>query len=319
MRRSATAAAEDTNAPAPSASPAELYADAARWRPPATDLDHPSLGRVEDHALGGDASWAIDRLWYQEAVRAVPYLPLAFRIAHGFVGRAFDTAYSAGIRRFLLVGDALPYRNAVVARALAFPGSRVVHAGRDRCSKAHWTCFAQQQRAPIEWVTSDFAVPGTILYAEPTRRLLNDGDPVGLVLANALETVHDTDAATAALRACTDRLPPGSMVIAAHPSTDGLDPGERDLAERMHELYEDDGPAPQPPGFLRPPRRRLRTAEEFARLLDGLDLLPPGIVHADDWHNPRPTFHDPAYSLCLAAVAALPERRPSTGPAGTAA
>lgn len=251
----------------------------------------------------------------------MPHLPQACRIGQDFLARAVRAVRAAGVRRWLVIGDVSPSSSALAETMLDAGAKRIVYAGHDRMSAADWTSCATGRREVIDSIPGDFAVPGTVLFARATRRLLAPGDPVCLLLSGPLESIHDTADAAAALRCYTARLPPGSTVIATHDTVDGLDPdvpAEHALAERTRQLDQHRPDPRQEPDFLPLPPQRLRTATEFRSILAGLRLLPPGLAHTDDWRNPAPLYRNPAHSLRLAAVASIPEAPVAHRPAHAA-
>uniref|UniRef100_UPI003F498289 SAM-dependent methyltransferase n=1 Tax=Amycolatopsis sp. CA-096443 TaxID=3239919 RepID=UPI003F498289 len=318
MPYSPRSAPADAAAPVPSAPDAFLQVGADRWLPQKANANTPCPRRIRNWFLVGDTTpngtedcpwWTGDERWCEHATRMLPHLPQAVHLQHAFLDRAVRAVRDRGVRRFLLIGHPTPLACPAVDHLLASGDGRIVCATPDPLSTWHWQDFADEHRAPIDAIQASFAVPGTVLFAPETRRLLSPGDPICLVLDNVLDTVRSGPGAAAALRCHTDRLPPGSTVIATHATADGLDPAvpaEHDLAERARDLYEDRRTDTWRPPLHRARRRRLRTRDELAALLAGLDLLDPGITHTDDWRNPRPAYRNPAESLCLAAVAAVP-------------
>ncbi|WP_406639211.1 SAM-dependent methyltransferase [Amycolatopsis sp. WGS_07] len=288
----------------PSTSDSALRAAALGWRPYLSIDAAPHPARVQNHLLGGSASWTLDRDWCTAAAAVLPSLRPVYRAELRFLVRALRTVRDAGIRRFLVFGDTGPYLNPAVDLVLRTEGSRLVYAAHDEWLLRHWGNFANRHPA-ITAVPGVFILPGTVLFTDAAQTLLS-GEPVCLVLASALETITSTPAAAAALRAYTDRLPAGSVVVATHATTDGLDlddPDDHDLATRMAAVCEGGkGPRARPP-------RRTRTRQELARIAAPLAPLDPGIVHTDDWRPSRPRPR-PAHSLCLALL--VPVRRPDT-------
>ncbi|MFI5591233.1 SAM-dependent methyltransferase [Amycolatopsis sp. NPDC051758] len=292
----------------PSISDTALKIAADQWEPPPLDLANASPARIRDFFLGGDKSFALDRDWCANATRLVASLPWIYRDERDFLHRAIRFAQrKRRIHRFLVIGAGLPFARPVHDDVLPHRDGLVVYAEPDEYVAAHLDLFTADL-PQVSAVRGDFLEPGTILFADAVRALLRDDTPVCVVLTGVLETIADTDDATATLRCYTERLPAGSLVVATHATVDGLDTGDAAdaaLAERRQQLCRTyRNTAHQPP-------RHLRTTEQLQDILTGLRLVQPGITHTSAWHNPRPRPGiRPVESLCLAAVADVRKPRP---------
>ncbi len=292
----------------PSISDTALRNAAHQWNPPSLNLSDVSPARIRDYYLGGDNSFALERAWCARATRLLPVLPRVYRDERDFLRRAIRFAKrKRDIHQFLVLGAGLPYARPVHDDVLPHPRGTVVYAEPDEHVAAHLNLLVPEW-PQLAAVRGDFEEPGTILFDDAVRALLDSGNPVCLVLTGVLETIADTDDATTALQCYTERFPPGSLVIATHATVDGLDTADAadaDLAERRRQLCQTYSRTAH-----RPPRH-LRTAAELRDILADLRLVQPGITYTFAWHNPRLAGGlRPAESLCLAAVAAV--RRPRT-------
>ncbi|MEV7043955.1 SAM-dependent methyltransferase [Amycolatopsis sp. NPDC051061] len=292
----------------PSISDTALKIAAHQWKPSPLDLLNPNPARITDFYLEGDQSFALERNWCTNATRLVPCLQRVYRDERDFLRRAIRFAKQRrGIHEFLVIGAGLPFARPVHDDVLPLPHGMVVYAEPDEYVAAHLNLFVPDL-PQIDAVQGDFLEPGTILFAGAVRALLRTGSPIGLVLTGVLETIADTRDATAALKCFTERLPPGSLVIATHATVDGLDTGDAadtTLAERRRLLCHTYGSTAH-----RPPCH-LRTTGQLRDILAGLRLVQPGITHTSAWHNPHLARGvRPVESLCLAAVAGVRKPRP---------
>jgi hypothetical protein len=136
-------------------------------------------------------------------------------------------------------------------------------------------------------VPGDMRDPASILAQPALNSVIDLGRPVGLMLAGVLHFLA-ADAAREVVRAFTDRIAPGSYVIIS------VGTGDRDIAERFSETYT------ASPLYL---HRR----DEIGRFLDGLELVPPGLVEARAWvDGPAGPPPDSREATFLAAVARKP-------------
>jgi hypothetical protein len=284
----------------PSISDTALRIAAHQWKPPPLDLLNVNPARIKDHYLGGDKAFALDRAWCANATRRVPSLPRIYRDERDFLHRAIRFAKrKRRIHQFLVIGAGLPYARSVHDDVLPHPCGKVVYADPDEYVTAYLDLLVPEL-PQIAAVQGDFLEPGTILFDDAVRMLLRNHKPVCLVLTCVLETIAETDEATAALQCYTERLPAGSLVIATHATVEGLDTGDSAdvaLAGQRRQLCQTYGTAYRPPCHL-------RTAAELLDILGGLRLVQPGITYTSAWHNAGAARGlRPAESLCLAAVA----------------
>ncbi|SEB47410.1 S-adenosyl methyltransferase [Amycolatopsis tolypomycina] len=279
---------------------------AHQWEPPELCTCCASPARIKDCFLNGGQAWEIEKSWCANAARIMPSLPRVYSEEREFVRRAIRFAVQErDIHRFLTIGGGLPDTEPMDDYVLPFTSGQVVYADKDRYVLAYLDLLASEHDQ-IDCVRGDFHVPGTILFTDVIEDLLSDGTPICLVLNGVLDATDDTEALAATLGCYTERLPPGSLMIATHATVDGLDTdntADLALVGQMRQVCQ---------LFRTPhwPQRHLRTAEELGHLLRGLDLLEPGITFTANWANPRRAGdRRPAESLCLAAVAAVPSLR----------
>jgi S-adenosyl methyltransferase len=109
--------------------------------------------------------------------------------------------------------------------------------------------------------------------------------PVGLMLVAILHFVKDADDPYATVARLVSALPSGSYLTVTHATNDYMPP------ETTAAVNAADTRAQVPFQF--------RSRTEFARFLDGLDLVPPGITSVAEWHaeseeQPRPSAAETA-------------------------
>jgi hypothetical protein len=113
-------------------------------------------------------------------------------------------------------------------------------------------------------------------------RLLDFSQPVALLLVAVLHFVGDDDMPYDVVRQFTSALPPGSYVAVTHSTPDHVD---GDVTEKVTGIYSGASARVYP-----------RTLAEVAKFLDGLDLVPPGVVNVATWRPEleprRPTRDD---------------------------
>jgi S-adenosyl methyltransferase len=236
-----------------------------------TSRAHPA--RMYDFLLGGKDHFAADREAIGGLLKAVPNARTGARENRGFLGRAVRfLAAEAGVRQFLDIGSGLPTASNVheVAQDVA-PESRVAYVDNDPIVMAHAQALLTSHAAGrTVYVQADLRDPGSILGDQKVRGALDFSQPVALMLLAVLHFFPDDADPAAIVSTLLAALPPGSYLVASHVTSDFNDPGTAaDGVQAVHRA----GVAFQP-----------RTAGEFAGLfLNGLELMPPGVVAVSEW------------------------------------
>ncbi|NBE94231.1 SAM-dependent methyltransferase [Nonomuraea sp. KC401] len=269
-------------------------------RPPQdVDTTRPSVSRVYDYMLGGKDNYEADRVMARLALEVAPDAPQAARANREFLKRVVrHLAAEAGIRQFLDIGSGLPTQGNVheIAQASA-PGTRVVYVDNDPIVLVHGhALLAVDDTTTV--VEADLREPEVILDHPEVRKLIDFGEPVGLLMLAILH--HLTDAANPAgiVARMLARLPPGSHLAVSHFCNPGqAHPEVSRQAYQAEKLFNEHLGA-----------GRWRTREEILTYFDGLEVLEPGLVPLPEW---RPDPGDQAelgitYHAFVGAVARKP-------------
>ncbi|SNQ48157.1 conserved hypothetical protein [Frankia canadensis] len=242
-------------------------------------IDQPHTARMYDYYLGGKDNYPADREAAEQAIATFPTLRTTARANRSFLHRATRfLAGEAGIRQFLDIGTGIPTSPNLheVAQEIARE-SRVVYVDNDpivlAAARALLTGTPEGRTAYLE---ADLHDPAAILASAALRETFDLGRPVALSLIAVLHFFPDERGLRDIVRTLTGALPAGSYLTISHATGDFA-------PERMDELI----------GIYR--RRGLaaqaRGRAEIARLLDGLDLVDPGISVLHRW---RPDSSDEA-------------------------
>jgi hypothetical protein len=236
--------------------------DDAGWVPPAVDTTKPSVARIYDYFLGGKDNFAIDREAAEQFLTVFPDVGVAARANREFLVRSVQAMAAAGIDQFLDLGTGIPTSPSVheVARQL-HPGASVVYIDHDPVVMAHnRALLADDDR--VVTVRADLRHPAALLDNPQVRGVLGFDRPIGLLM---IAVLHFVDPATGPL--ITSRyyaaLSPGSQVAVTIGTRDGVPPEIIAAGEKVYSRSN----APV----------HLRTLAQVQELLDGLDLLAPGI------------------------------------------
>jgi hypothetical protein len=264
------------------------------WRPAGVDADTPSAARIYDYALGGLHNFAADRAAADAFFSLVPDAPLVARSNRAFLQRAVRYCAEQGIAQFLDLGSGIPTVGNVheVAQRIN-PDSRVVYVDNEAVAVAHTREIIDGQQS-VAIVDADMRDPDAVLGAPETRRLLDFGRPIALMMVAVLHYVSKDDDVAGIISRYRSALAPGSFVAVSHTTEDP----RPEVEAVIRQVFEQTGT---------PIIHRDR--DEVTALLDGLDIVEPGVVWTPQWRpdDENDVLHDePSRSATFAAVARVP-------------
>jgi hypothetical protein len=131
---------------------------------------------------------------------------------------------------------------------------------------AHSRALKTGARAAV--VQADIRAPATILDHPDTRRLIDFGEPVVLLMVAILHFISDADRPAEIIAAFRDAVVPGSYLILSHASGD-MDAANIAKAGAIYRTVAAD--------------TTLREARDVLRFFDGFALLEPGLVPVGQW------------------------------------
>jgi len=266
----------------------DLTADSVGSAPAGTESDTfdtsvAHIARVYDYWLGGKDNYAADRAAAEQVIAAYPTIRTSVRAQRAFLGRAVHyLAAEAGIRQFLDIGTGLPSANNTheVAQRAA-PESRVVYVDKDPIVLAHARALLTgSPEGATEYVDADLRNTAEIL--ERAAAILDLGKPVAVMLMGVLHCVPDDDGPGAIVARLLASVPSGSYLVLAHPASDIHARQVGTATDRLNPLMSE--PV------------TLRTRDEVARFLEGLDLVEPGLVQLHRW-RPGPEGPVPDHDI----------------------
>lgn len=255
--------------------------------------DIPSTARLYDYYLGGKDNFPADRELAERLLADVPEVRLYARANRAYLQRAVRYLVAqAGIRQIIDIGTGLPTMGNVheVAQEVQ-PACRVVYVDHDPVVMAHALDLLHGTENTA-FIKHDVRQPGEILADAELRHLIGFSRPVAILLVAVLHFVCDDENPREIVQQLLEPFPAGSFVAISHGTVDGrpeLRPATRHYDEATSSFH---------------PRSR----EEIQGLLEGLDLVPPGIVWVPQWHpDPGTEYLDhPEQTVGYAAVARKP-------------
>jgi hypothetical protein len=264
------------------------------WVPPGVDIRQANTARVYDYWLGGSHNFLADQDLGRAIVAVEPNARAGARANRAFLGRAVRFLAAAGIRQFIDIGSGIPTQGNVheVAQE-ASPGARVAYADIDPVAIAHSKAIlAGNENAAI--IEGDARDPHKILADPAVRRLIDFGQPVGLLLVMVLHFIADADDPWQIVATLRDALPSGSYLVLAHATSDSR-PAVAQAAETVYNRSASSD-------------IHMRTRADIMRLLEGFELLDPGLVYIPQWRpdSPADVPADPSKFWVLVGVARKP-------------
>ncbi|MET8643081.1 SAM-dependent methyltransferase [Streptomyces sp. NPDC004074] len=232
------------------------------------DPTKPSIARVYDYLLGGKDNYAVDRQVGDVFKRDLPgSVAIAFANRAALTRAVREIATTTQVRQFIDLGSGLPTADNVhqVAQRHA-PASRVVYVDTDPQVLVHGRALLEaNDRTRV--VAADVRNPEGIRSHPDTRELIDFDAPVAVMFSAILHHVNDEEDPAGIVRYWSEQVPSGSYFFVSHFRSGN----NAETAEAEQVLQKTFG------------RGRWRTDEEIESLLDGLEILDPGIVPAPLW------------------------------------
>jgi hypothetical protein len=265
------------------------------WAPEDVDINVPNAARMYDYSLGGLHNFAVDREMVEKVVAMAPNARQIGLANRAFLGRFVRRMVSQGVRQFLDVGSGIPtLANVHEVAQQADPEARVMYVDIDPVAVAHGRAIlAGNPRA--DTIMGDVRRPDDIVRHPEVTGLLDFTEPVAVLLIAVLHFVPDEDDPAGIVRRFREAIRPGSLIAISH----GSPPPQRpEDAAAVSSIYQRTSTP-----------LHLRTAEQIGGLLDGMEIVTPGIVPVTDWHpEPEDEGIEPRPEV-LAAVGRKPVGR----------
>ena len=260
---------------------------------PGFDPRKPSIARVYDYLLGGKDNFAADREMGDKLVAVFP--PAADLVPENrqFLARAVTWVANRGVSQFIDLGCGMPTAPNTHETAQAVtPGALVAYVDNDAVAVSHLQEVVAKGGAGVTVVDGDAGDPEAILGAASGG--LDLAAPACLVLGFLLH-FYDPGTARSLLGRYTAGLVPGSYVVISTVRGDG------EVADRWFRTYSS--------GVT---QGHNHSVADFTKLFDGMELMPPGVTEARQWHPgwsglPAPPARD-GQAIC--GVARITESTP---------
>lgn len=256
-----------------------------RAEPIRADPIRPSPARVYDCLLGGSHALDVDRALVARLVERMPQLPAITRANRQFLRRAVSTVAALGVSQFLDLGSGIPTAGNVheIARRVNL-AARVAYVDIDPDAVEQSRAILGDDPASCA-LEADLLDARRVLTSPAVRGVIDFGRPVAILLIASGHFVADTVALWRALITYRRAAARGSYLVLSHGTAEAR-PAES--AELMR-IYAESGTPLTARGRI-----------ELTRLLDGWDMIHPGLVYTPEW---RPDDNEPGDFGTLAVVA----------------
>ncbi|GIE89874.1 SAM-dependent methyltransferase [Actinoplanes regularis] len=237
------------------------------------DPNRPNSARVYNTLLGGTHNFAVDREVASRMMEIIPDLGDVARANRAVMRRVVRYAVAHGVHQFIDLGSGIPAEGNVheIAQALD-PRARVAYVDHDPTAVLYTRdLLGADPRAIV--LQADLCDTESVLGDPGLRSLLDLSRPTMILMFAVLHFVPDGPALDAALHRYRKAVAPGSLLALSH-FTAGLDP---EASSRVADLLSRTGTPLVP-----------RDKRQITALLDGWELVEPGVVRGADWH-PDPT------------------------------
>jgi S-adenosyl methyltransferase len=237
------------------------------------DLTRASAARVYDYYLGGFHNFPVDRDLAEATIALNPEARPGARAARSFLRRAVThLTADLGVRQFLDLGSGIPTAGNVheIAQAVD-PAARVVYVDIDPVATAHGQMILADN-PNAQAAQGDLRDPGAVLDLPAVRDLIDPTRPTALLLSLVLHFVQDDDDPAGMIRRYREALGSGSWLALSH-ATKEFQPEQSQVSD----LYRRHAASPV----------HHRDRAQVTALLDGYQLIPPGLVLLAQWRPGR--------------------------------
>ncbi|MFC5167607.1 SAM-dependent methyltransferase [Nonomuraea angiospora] len=265
------------------------------------DTTQARITRIFDAAAGGKDNFQADKDVVRHFDQVTPALTTAARAVLQFLSRVVTHLAAEGVDQFMIVGSGVPSglsagnRLHDIARR-ASPGSavRVVYVENNPMVVATAQATIEPFTDLVRVVDGDVREIDEMLQDHVIQTFIDWDRPLAVLLLSS-HSLDDDEYAHYVVKRLQHAAPKGSFLGLLHTTFDAV-PAE--LLPAVRDMV-----------AMTLPRLAIRSREEVAALLDGLDLVEPGLVWVPEW---RPGGRDlacadePSASGNYGAVAHIP-------------
>ncbi|MEU6714197.1 SAM-dependent methyltransferase [Nonomuraea sp. NPDC046802] len=260
------------------------------------------ITRIFDAAAGGKNNFLADKDMVRHFDQVTPVITTAARAVIEFLSRVIrHLAEEEGVDQFMIVGSGVPSglpagrRLHDIARdACASPSLRVLYVENNPMVVAMARATIEPFTDTVRVLDGDAREIDEMLRDRVVQTFLDWDRPVAVLLLST-HSLDDDEHAHYVIKRLQHAAPKGSFLGLLHTSFDGVPP---ELLPAIRDLL-----------TMTLPRLAIRSREEVAALLEGLDLVEPGLVWVPQWRPTGPDLacaDEPSTSGNYGALAHIP-------------
>ncbi|TDV56567.1 SAM-dependent methyltransferase [Actinophytocola oryzae] len=255
---------------------------------PGVDVDRPSVARVYDYYLGGNANWAVDREFGARVLESFPLLRNVAIANRLFLNRLVRHLTNLGIRQFLDIGAGMPTVGSThqIADELAAatgrtPDAHVVYVDNEPIAVAHAEILLEKggDRGRHGVIRADLREPDDLWRDAMATGLLDPDEPIALLLIAVLH-VHQpgsdgvTDIGPESVARLRELLPVGSYLAMTHITDEGVPPEVGEKLVELKRMYDTSSSSDA----------IWRSHRDIEAMLGDFAVLEPGWTWLTEWH-----------------------------------
>ncbi|MGW3345614.1 SAM-dependent methyltransferase [Nonomuraea rubra] len=258
------------------------------------------ITRIFDAAAGGKNHFLADRDTVRHFDQAAPALTTAARAVLEFLTRMIRYLSAEGVDQYLIVGSGIPSGPAAgnalhdAARAACGVAPRVLYVENNPMVVTMAQATIEPFTDLVRVVEGDVREIDEVLRDHVVRTFIDWDRPVAALLLSTY-SLHDDEYAHYVIKRLRHTAPAGSFLGLLHTTFDGIPP---ELLPAIRDLL-----------AMTLPHLAIRSRDEVAALLEGLDLVPPGLVWVPEWRpgdDDQACREEPGSSGNYGAVARIP-------------
>lgn len=263
-----------------------------KWVPSTVDVTRPSVARMYDYYLGGSHNFEADRAAAKQVEQIFPGIAQSAGANRSFLRRAVRHLVAQGVDQFLDLGSGIPtVRNVHEVAREVRPGARVAYVDVDPIAVTHSRSILGDDPHSVV-LHADLTDPERVLKDPELRRMIDFTEPVCVILVAVAHFIADTELLHRVVDRYREEIPAGSYLILSHASASALS----QEAEHARQIY-NRTTAPL----------TLRDEDDLRRLLEGWDLVEPGLVPVTRW---RPDSPDEVGTVAGVSILSAVARKP---------
>ncbi|WP_069163436.1 SAM-dependent methyltransferase [Nocardia altamirensis] len=235
--------------------------------PKGVDTTKPNAARVYNFMLGGKDNYEIDQMFAAKVLEVAPDTKTQAWFSRRFLIKATTIAAENGVRQFIDLGAGIPISPSPHEVAKEHDATaRVIFVDYDPVVMVH----ADVLVSGVEGVTpllADARRPDELIEILRTQKLIDFDEPVAVLAVGLLHYVMDDEHPADILARFRDAMAPGSYFAFTHASTETAEA----FIARAANLANSSSQV------------RFRTQDDVAALLDGYEIVEPGVVPVQRW------------------------------------